>query len=89
MADRVTVHVYRNNLDDKRGPDELHFCHQCEGWYGVPHEGSHCQRRLSAWWPKGTCACRFCRIRDELPIAGDYGFFTEAAKWQPPKESGG
>ena len=78
----MRVHVYRNRPDDRRTKSELHFCLACEGWYGVPHDDSHCQQRV-ARLPVHNCACRFCREYAGRPVEGDYGFWTEAKRWQP------
>lgn len=81
----MKVHVYRNRRDDRRLRSELHFCIPCGGWYGVPHDNSHCQQRKTAVWgfTISACACRFCREESGRPVEGSYGFFTEATRWQP------
>lgn len=78
------VHVYRNRVDDRRGPDLMYFCPACNGWYGVPHTGSHCRNGDSARWRPQDCACRFCKAATGQPIQGRHGFFTAAPEWQPP-----
>lgn len=78
----MIVHVYRNRPDDRRTRTDLHFCHACGGWYGVPHAMSHCQTQGIAGRP-GQCACRFCCEADGRPIQGRYGLVTKAKAWQP------
>jgi hypothetical protein len=84
-ASLVPVFVYRNRDDDDRGPDQLHFCRPCGGWYGVPHTNSHCQKRTAdeLFNRHLSCACRFCRERALKPVQGTYGFFPTDPKWQP------
>jgi hypothetical protein len=78
--------VYRNRPDDDRGPDELHFCSHCNGWYGVSHDNSHCQEdRPAGGRSQKDCACRFCKEAEGRAPTGEYGFFTGLKKWQPPK----
>jgi hypothetical protein len=83
-VERRMVHVYRNRDDDDRPREEMHFCEPCNGWYGVPHTMSHCQRRMPAGFGEAAqCACAFCRIAHRTPVEGRYGFFTDALEWQP------
>lgn len=67
------AHIYRNRSDDTRPVEELHFCAACDGYYGVPHTNSHCQRRETSTWMSDSCACRFCRRRHGKPIEGAFG----------------
>jgi hypothetical protein len=76
------IFVYRNREDDKRGPDKLHFCAACGGWYGVPHTNSHCQTGTPALFPQ-NCACRFCKEETNQRIEGTWGFWTGIKEWQP------
>lgn len=77
------VHVYRNRPDDDRLRDSLVFCDACGGWYGVPHDGSHCQSGGTAKFLPSQCACAFCRRSVGRRIEGTFGFFTTAKEWQP------
>lgn len=79
----MRVHIYRNRQDDHRTKSELHFCIPCGGWYGVPHEFSHCQERVSAHLGADMCACRFCCEQTGRPVEGPFGFFSSAKRWQP------
>lgn len=77
-----TVHVYRNRADDNRQRHDLVFCHHCNGWYGVPHTGSHCNQHTADPRSKpGHCACRFCCQRDGRPIEGRHGTITADPYW--------
>jgi len=78
--------VYRNRSDDQRGPGEMHYCSHCNGWYGVPHDNSHCQRDRPTDFGSKDCACRFCREKHGKPVTGVFGFFTTLEEWQPPYE---
>lgn len=77
------MHVYRNREDDRRTRSELHYCSACDGWYGVPHDRSHCQEGGGPGWKPETCACRVCCEFVGRPIEGPFGFFTSAQRWQP------
>ena len=77
--------VYRNRPDDRRRPSEMHFCSHCNGWYGVSHDNSHCQQDRALDYGARDCACRFCREAYNKPVTGDFGFFTAAEEWQPPR----
>lgn len=70
------THVYRNRSDDRRPLDELHYCSSCDGWYGVPHGGSHCQTGSTARWRPEACACRFCCEATGRPVQGASGYFV-------------
>ena len=72
--------VYRNRADDDRTPDQLYYCRKCGGYYGVPHEFSHCQREETATWLADQCACRFCREATGKPIEGAFGYFLSDAE---------
>lgn len=80
----MLVHVYRNRPDDQRGPDELHYCTACHGWYGIPHDDSHCQDGVLPV-DNRACACALCREFNGKPIEGGFGFKTNQPEWQPPK----
>jgi len=78
------VHVYRNRPDDQRTPADMCFCVACNGWYGVPHTASHCQKGEALIWRPSDCACRFCCAVSGRPYTGTFGFTTTATEWQPP-----
>lgn len=78
----MKVFVYRNRSDDLRTRSELVFCEPCGGWYGVPHDMSHCQQQMPETKPR-QCACRFCRETSGLPVEGSFGFWSSAQRWQP------
>lgn len=67
------THIYRNRSDDERGVDELHYCTACDGYYGVPHDNSHCREGRAATWRRDQCACRFCKEAGGKPIEGPFG----------------
>lgn len=57
MADREMPHVYQN----RRGgydPYNMRYCPTCNGYYGVPHEGS-CNVVGGCRIDARQCACRF------------------------------
>jgi hypothetical protein len=73
-------HVYRNRSDDGRTSAEMVYCKACDGFYGVPHDYSHCQDKTIRHWNSQGCACRFCREANGKPIQGTHGYFVAGRK---------
>jgi hypothetical protein len=71
-------HVYKNRSDDDRTSADMVYCKACDGFYGVPHDNSHCRKGLPSMWNVTNCACRVCRESQGLPIQGTYGYFVES-----------
>ena len=74
---RAATHAYVGSIEELGRRLEpsvgVDYCEACDGYYGVPHIGNHCQDGQPSKYRPEQCACRPCCEASGRPIQGAYG----------------